>query len=145
MPTLKKFPWVSLALLLVTYITLGWLLSALHAPWPVWVIVVVCVLLLAASLSSPWSKIRYSFAPLFKSDTRTFLIATLGAFLSVVVITWLPAFAHALVVVSAGTLFKLDAQTSGLSERQAFWLLAIVSLVGLGLGAVAQPLIYFNP
>ena len=144
MPTMKNFPWVSVALLLVTYITLGWLLSSLHAHLPVWVIVVVIVLLLAASLASPWSKIRDGFARLFKSDTRTFLIATLGAFLTVVAITWLPAFAHALVVVSAGTLFKIDAQTAGLSERQAFLLLAVVSLVGLALGAVAQPLIYFN-
>jgi hypothetical protein len=138
MPTLKKFPWVSLTLLLVTYSTLGWLLIAFHDPLIVWVIVVVGVLLLAAALSSPWSRIRDGLARLFKSDTRAFLVAVVAAFLSVVIITWLHIFAHALVTISAGTLVKLDAQTAGLTERQTFWLLSIVSLVGLGLGGVAQ-------
>ena len=138
MPTLKKFPWVSLALLLVTYSTLGWLLSAFHDPLVVWVTIVVGVLLLAAALSSPWSKIRDDFARLFKSDTRAFFVAVAGAFLTVAIISWLHIFAHALVVISANTLVRLDAQTAGLSERQVFWILAIVSLAGLGLGRIAQ-------
>lgn len=142
---LKKFPWVSLALLLVTHSTLGWLLSAFHDPWFAWVMVVVGVLLLAAVLSSPWSKIRDGFALLFKSDTRAFFIAVAAALLMVLIISCLHIFAHALVVTSADTLVRLDAQTAGLSERQAFWILAILSLVGLGLGALAQTLIYFNP
>jgi hypothetical protein len=140
MPTLKKFPWVSLALLLVAYTALGWLLSDFHNPLVVWVIIVTGVLLLAAALSSPWSKIRDGLARFFKSDTRAFLFAVASAFLSVVFFTWFHLFAHALVVISAGTLVRLDAQTTGLSERQVFWLLAIVSLIGLGLGGVAQRL-----
>lgn len=116
----------------------------------VWVIVVVGILLLAAELSSPWSKIRDGLASLFKSDNRAFFFGVAAAFLSVVIITWFHIFAHALVVISAATLVKLDAQTARLSERQTFWLLAIVSLVGLGLGRLAQhlylqTLIYFNP
>ena len=150
MPTLKKFPWVSLTLLLVTYSTLGWLLTEFHDPMIVWVIVVVFILLLAAELSSPWSKIRDSLASLFKSDTRAFVFAVAIALMSVVIITWFHIFAHALVVISASTLVKLDAQTARLSQRQTFLLMAIVSLVGLGLGRLAQhlylqTLIYFNP
>ena len=149
MPTLKKFPWVSLTLLLVTYSTLGWLLTELHDPMIVWVIVVVGILLLAAELSSPWSQIRDGLASLFKSDNRAFFFAVAAVFLSIVTITWFHIFAHALVVISAGTLFKLDAQTAGLSQRQTFWLLGIVSLVGLWLGRLAQhlylqTLIYVN-
>jgi len=140
MPTLKKLPWVSLALLLVTYITLGWILSAVNDPLPVWVIVVGAVLLLAMALSSPWSKIRDGFARIFKSDTRAFLIAVVAAFLLVVIITWLYIFAHVLVVMSVGTLVRLDTQTARWSNRQTFWFLAIVPLVGLGLGAIAQSL-----
>jgi 4-hydroxybenzoate polyprenyltransferase len=60
MPTLKKVPWLSIALLLATYSTLGWLLSAYHNPWFVWVIVVVGILLLAAALSSPREKFKDS-------------------------------------------------------------------------------------
>lgn len=138
MLTLKEFPWVSLTLLLVTYSTLGWLLSAFHDPVSVWVIIVTGTLLLATVLSSPWSKLRAHFTHLFKSDTRAFLFAVIVALSSVVIITWLHIFAHALVVISAGILVRLDAQTFGLSEKQAFLLLVIVSLLGLGLGGVAQ-------
>lgn len=120
MPTLKKLPWVSLTLLLVTYITLGWILSAVNDPLPIWVIVAGAVLLLAMALSSPWSKIRDSFARIFKSDTRAFLIAVVAAFLLVIIITWLYIFAHVLVVVSVGTLVRLDTQTARWSNRQTF-------------------------
>ena len=138
MPTLKKLPWVSIALLLVTYSTLGWLLTAFHDPLFVWGIIVVGVLLLAATLSSPWSKIRDEFTWLFKSDTRALFVAVATAFLTVAIISWLHIFAHALVVISANTLVRLDAQTAGLSERHIFWILAIISLAGLALGGVAQ-------
>ena len=141
MPTLKKFPWVSLTLLLVTYIILGWLLSAFHGPWFVWVTVAVGVFLLAAWLSSPWSEIRGFLAPLFRTDTRAFVIATVFAFLSVVIVTWVNIFFHILVVLSAGTLVKLDSQTCGLSPRQTFWIMGSVSLAGLGLGWVVQTFI----
>lgn len=135
---MNKLPWTSAVLLLVTYITLGWLLSASHDPLYVWVTIAVGVLLLSASLSSPWSKLRNNFTRLFKSDTRAFLVAVVAAFVSVLIITWLHIFVHALVVISAGTLVRLDAQAAGLSQSQTFWLLTILSLVGLGLGGVAQ-------
>jgi len=140
MPTLKKLPWVSLTLLLVTYITLGWILSAINDPLPIWVIVVGTVLLLAMALSSPWSKIRDGFADLVKSDNRAFLVAVVTALMIVFIITWLHIFAHVLVVISTTTLVRLDTQTARWSNRQTFWFLVNVPLVGLGLGAVAQTL-----
>lgn len=140
MLTLKEVPWVSLVLLLVAYSTLGWLLSALHDPSVVWGIIVIGVLLLAAALSSPWSKIRDSLAPFFISDTKAFLFAVVAALLIVAIISWFHVSTHAMVVISAGILVKLDAQTNRLSQRQVFWLLAIVSLIGLGLGGIAQHL-----
>jgi hypothetical protein len=140
MPTLKKLPWVSLTLLLVTYITLGWILSAVNDPLPIWVVVVGAILLLAMALSSPWSQIRDGFAQLVKSDSRAFFVAVVTAFAIVLIITWLYIFGHILVVISASTLVKLDTQTARWSNRQTFWFLAIIPLVGLGLGAVAQTL-----
>lgn len=139
--TLKKLPWGSLALLLVTYSTLGWLLSAFKDPWFVWVIIIIGVLLLAGSLSSPWSKIRDDFARLFKSDNRAFFVAVVAAFLTVVIVSWLHVFAHAFVVTSAVLLVRLDVQTAGFTESQAFWILTIVSLVGLGLGGLAHQIL----
>lgn len=143
MSTLKKIPWLSLALLLVTYSTLGWLLSAFHNPWFVWVIIVVGVLLLAAALSSPREKFK-DRSSLFKSNTKTFFFVVMAAFLSVILLSRLHIFVHALVIISAATLFRLDAQAARLSNKQVFWILVIVSLAGLGLGLAAQTVIYVN-
>ena len=143
MPTLKKLLWVSLALLLITYSTLGWVLAAFHYPWFVWVMIVVVIVLLAAFLSSPEAKFRDS-SHLFKSDTRTFLFVVAAAFLSVIIIWMLHIFAHALVTISAAILVRLEAQESRLSNRQSFWILEVVSLAGLGLGAAAQTVIHLN-
>lgn len=143
MPTLKKLPWVSLALLLITYSTLGWQISASHNPWLVWIIIIAGALVVAALLSSP-SATFTNGSSFLKSDTRSFLVLIAAAFLSVVVIWRLHIFAHALVTVSSGTLFRLDAQKAGLSNRQTFWIMALGSLAGLGLGAAVQIVIYFN-
>ena len=138
MPTLKQAPWISLGLLLVTYSILGWLLSAFSNSWWLWASFLLCVLLSAKALSASWTTIRDSLFELFKSDSRTFLVAVTTAFLTVVIITWLHIFVHAMVAVSSGILVRLDLQTVGLSERQVFWVLLGVSLAGLGLGVAAQ-------
>ncbi len=143
MPTLKKLPWVSLTLLLITYSTLGWVLAAFDYPWLVWVMIVVVILLLAAFLSSPGTKFRDN-SRLFKLDTRTFFLVVATAFLSVIIIWRLHIFVHALVTISAAILVRLEAQEARLSDRQTFWILAIISLAGLGLGAAAQTVIYLN-
>lgn len=142
MPTLKKLPWVSLALLLVTYSTLGWILATFHEPGFIWVIIVVLILLLAAFLSSPGAKFRDNF--LFKSPTRTFFFIVAAAFFSVIILWRLHIFVRALVTILAAILVRLEAQESRLSNRQTFWILAIISLAGLGLGAVTQTVIALN-
>ncbi len=148
MPTVKNLPWVSLALLLVTHSILGWqlsafLLSGATAAWAVWLwtIVVGADLLLAAAISSPWSKLQDDFASLLKSDSRAFLVAVIFAFLSVVTITWLHIFIHILVVMCADILVRLETQSVKWSPKQSFWFLVIFSLAGLGLGALAQTLL----
>lgn len=99
--------------------------------------------MVAALLSSPSTKLTNN-SGFFKSDTRSFFFLVAGAFLSVIIIWQLHIFAHALVTISSGILFKLDAQKAGLSNKKAFWIIAIVSLAGLGLGAVVQIALYFT-
>lgn len=143
---LKNFPWVSFTLLLVTHSIVGWQLStvldwkvsSINGFWLPWVAVVIADLLLAVALSTPWVEVKHDFAGLFKSDGRTFGVAVILAFLSVVIITWLHVFVHILVVVAAGTLFNLDAYTARWTHRQSFCLLVVISLIGLGIGALVQ-------
>jgi len=144
MLSLKKFPWFSLSLLLITYITLGWLLTASRDPWYAWVIVGVGVVLLNVLLSSPWSQIRRSLSRLLQSDTKVFLASVIAAFLSAIIVTWLHVSLHALLVIASGTLFKLDVQTAKLSASQTFWILCVVSLIGLCLGRATQFLLYLR-
>lgn len=144
MLTWKKIPWLSLVLLLVTYSTLGWILSAFSESWFIWMLTILGIVLLDLWLSSSWSKIRDHFVRLFKSDSRTFLVAVAAAFLTVFIITWLHIFVHILVIISSGILARLDTQVAGLREWQVFWTLLIISLVGLGLGTIAQTLIGYS-
>lgn len=132
--------WISLLLLLATYITLGSLMSTINAPWDLWLLVIVAVLLMDVALSSSWSKVRAFLSPLFKSDTRALITAAFLAFLSVIILTWLNISTHIIVVLCTGTLVKLDAQKAQLSQKQTFWMMLVVSLVGLAVGAVAQTL-----
>lgn len=134
---IKKVSWVSLTLLLITYITVGRLLSEAQQPVLAWVVITLSILLLAALLSSPRSRFR-NISRFFKSDTRTFLFIVVAAFLSVVVFWRLHIFVHALIAISAATLVKLEAQAVRLTNKQTFWLIVIVSLAGLGLGSVLQ-------
>lgn len=150
----SKIPLVSLTLLVVTHAIFGWQLHALmgldlpthnqFAAPPsilVWVIVIIANLLLARALSTPWTQRRKKFIDLFKTDNRALLFAVILAFLSVVIITWLHTFVHILVVIAAGMLVRIDFQTARWSCTRIFWLLAIASIVGLGLGVVAQRLL----
>lgn len=137
----KKVPWLAVLLLLAAYITLGWVLSTLQAFWLVWVVVALASLLLAAAFSSSWTEIRDKFANLFSSDSKTFLIAVIAAFTSVIFIAWLHIFVHALVVSCAVLLVKLDMQAASFRERQVFLLISAVSLLGLSIGWIANNII----
>lgn len=151
MSPLKKLPWFSLVLLLVTYSILGWRSSSVHGFWVIWLgvpsswvillLVVAGALLIAVSLTSALPIVTDIIGFTLKSDTRAFLVVSIGAFLTVLIICWLPVFAHILIVVSANSLARLDLQTARFTQWQAFWILSIVSLAGLGLGWVAHSLI----
>lgn len=138
----QKNPWLAILLLLVTYITLGWLLSTWQSFWLIWVVVVLCSLLLAAIFSSPWMEIRDMFANLFASDSKAFLFAVIAAFVSVIIISWLHVFAHALVITCAVLLVKLDLQAAKFRDKQIFVLISVVSLLGLFIGWITNNIIH---
>jgi len=88
MSSLEKLPWSPS--LLVTYIILGWLLSALHERWFVWLMVVVGVLMIIAALSTV-VKIKDGLTGLLKSGI--FFGAVAVALLSFAIICMLHIFA----------------------------------------------------
>ncbi|MFS0514581.1 hypothetical protein ACEYW6_07640 [Nostoc sp. UIC 10607] len=139
---LKRVPWVSLALVLLSYSTLGWVISETRAPLFVWLVTVVAILILIVTLTTPWPKMTYYFSILLKSNTRSFGVAVLAAFLFFIMIAWFRIFLDTLLIISATILVRIDFQIAGLREGLAFWTASIFSLTGLALGALIYKLIY---
>lgn len=136
MSILKKIPWVSLVLVLLSYSTLGWAISETKAPWFVWLAVVLAVLLLLLTLATPSSSMTQFPTILFKSNTRTFIFAVSAAFMLFMIVAWFHVFLDGLLMISAAILARIDFQAAGFREVQTFSTTSIFSLAGLGLGAV---------
>lgn len=137
----KKLPWASLLLLVFTYGIFGWLISASDMSWLLWLMGAVYILLIALALTAPYRLIKACYTNVLKSDTRAFMSVILGAFVAVIIINWIEVFIRILVLISAGALVRLDLQTAGYSNGQAFGIIVSVSLSGFGLGVLANQLL----
>lgn len=141
MSILKRLPFVSLILLLFTYTTLGWVISKAYTPWFLWLLAVIAILLLLGSLTISWRKLtNYSFV-LLKSNLKSFIISVLGAFLFFLMIAEFQIFLGILVILAAAILGKIDFQTAGFTDTQAFCFLSLFSLTGLALGALIHKIV----
>ncbi|MBO1050348.1 MAG: hypothetical protein HEQ27_15300 [Dolichospermum sp. JUN01] len=136
MSILKKIPWFSLTLILLSYSTLGWIILEEKAPWYVRLITVVTILLSLILLTNPWLKLDDYSRIFFKSNARTFLVAILAAFLFFLMIAWFRVFLDTLLILSATILAKIDFQAVGLKPALAFGCISFCSLLGLGIGAL---------
>ncbi|MBW4672503.1 MAG: hypothetical protein KME52_00175 [Desmonostoc geniculatum HA4340-LM1] len=141
MSILKRVPWVSLALVLLSYSTLGWVISETHPPMFVWSVIVIAILLLILTLTTPWPKVTYYYTIVFESNVRAFGVAVLGAFLFFIMLAWFRIFLDTLLIISATILVRIDFQVAGLKKKLAFWSASIVSLTGLVLGVLIYKLV----
>jgi hypothetical protein len=141
MSILKRLPWLSLFLLILTYGHLGWIISTIKAPWFVWLVIAIANFFLMTGLTASWVRIASSFGFIFKSDSKTFIFAVLAALLFFVMIAKFRLFLDTLVIVAAIILAKLDFQTARFKESQAFWISFCFSLASLAVGALIEKLI----
>ncbi|MDZ8188171.1 MAG: hypothetical protein RMX96_25370 [Nostoc sp. ChiSLP02] len=141
MSFLKTVPWVSLALVLLSYSTLGWVVSETHPPMFVWSAIVAAILLLILTLTTPWPKVTYYYTIVFESNVRAFGVAVLAAFLFFIMVAWFRVFLDTLLIFSATILVRIDFQVAGLKKKLAFWCASIFSLTGLVLGAFIYNLV----
>ncbi|WP_335337740.1 hypothetical protein [Nostoc piscinale] len=74
MSIVKKLPWTSLLLVLISYSTLGWVLSEAHMPLSLWIVIVVGILVLLSSLAVPFLAMANYSSVFFESSIRTFFI-----------------------------------------------------------------------
>ncbi|HYW20754.1 MAG TPA: hypothetical protein VE956_15915 [Nodularia sp. (in: cyanobacteria)] len=136
MSIVKTLPWISLVLVMFSYTTLGWALSDTQAPLYVWIIFILAVLVLVYSLTITRSAISKYSQLLLQSNIRSFAVATFGAFLFFIMLAWFRIFLNALLIISVGILARIDCQTAGYKQGQAFLITLIFSLAGLALGKV---------
>jgi hypothetical protein len=135
MSIVKKLPCISLVLVILSYSALGWVLAESRVPGFVWLIFVPIVLFVVGSFTSPLSSVTKYSNILFRSNTRTFAVAVLGAFLFFAMLAWFQLFLDCLLIVSAAILARIDFQVSGFTEWQAFWITFAISLIGIACGA----------
>jgi hypothetical protein len=131
----KRLPWISLFLVWMSFSTLGWVLSETHTPWFSWIVVVIAVLLLLASLTAPLSTVANYSIIFLKSSSRSFLVAIFGAFLFFLMVAWFRLFLDTLLIIAAAVLARIDFQTAGFKEAQAFVITSLFSLAGIAGGA----------
>lgn len=136
---MRKNSWLSLTLLFVTYFCLGWKLSEFDIPpHLVWFLSVTVSLVLSIVLSFPLRDTKTFIMRWLSTDMGAFLSIIVGALVAVIVVTWLHLFTTCLILISAGSLARLDIQVSGFKKWRSFGILASVSLTGLALGGAIE-------
>lgn len=135
---MKKFPWISLGLLFLTYSIFGWLLSVWSSSWQIWLIAVALILLILLAVTEP---VRLLTIFSLKSDVKAFFVLITITFVVVLILRWLPIFAHIFVLISAAMLARLDLQFTRFSRVKVFLVLAVVSLTGMFLGLLINRLL----
>ncbi|BAY38879.1 hypothetical protein NIES2111_32280 [Nostoc sp. NIES-2111] len=135
MSIVKRLPWLALILLMLSYSSLGWVLSNMQAPWFAWVTLVLTTVFLIGTITAPYSDISIYSNVLLASSIRSFFVAVAGAFFFFLMIAWFRVFLDTLLIVCAVLLTRIDFQANDFTEWQAFIATFIFSIAGVGLGA----------
>ncbi|NER39592.1 MAG: hypothetical protein F6J93_37585 [Oscillatoria sp. SIO1A7] len=131
---IEKNTWLSLFLLLLVNINLGWVLSQSGAGLLGWLLTIASILLIAEVVASPWELIKNVTTRWLQSHTRAFIGVILSAFCAVLILTWFHISAHLLLLIVATSIGRIDLQETDYQNIQAFLILAILSVSGLCIG-----------
>ena len=129
-----KLPWTSLAILIVTYATFGWILFGWTENRLIWLLAAVGSIAAAGVVTYPSRSVSIGFGGFFKTDTRAFILILGASVTSVLLLTWLQLFVDTVILFTAGLLVSLDLKTSGWSKVFSLFLLIGWQLLGLSLG-----------
>ncbi|MEO1374846.1 MAG: hypothetical protein AAFW70_11095 [Cyanobacteria bacterium J06635_10] len=138
---IKKLPWVSLTILLLTYGVFGWILSQKNLSIFAWLLIVIGLLFLIGTLTTPWSTTSKFIRVLFNTKLKSFGFAVVSAFLFFMIFARFRIFLDMMLIISATILVRLDFQTAGFREIQAFCFTCVFSIAGLMLGILCKQFI----
>lgn len=122
----------------------GWMLSTVTQALQVWIIAGSFLLLMDMGLTAPLTLIDVLFGTWLTSDKRAFVTVLVLSFGLVVAITWLEFFVRVLVLLAAGTLFRLDLQRAKFRRWQALTILLFTCAMGYSLGIITHERIASN-
>ena len=128
-----KLPWSSLALLIVTYATFGWLLFGWTENRQIWLLAAIGSMMVAGIVTYPSRTVSFIFGGL-KTDTRAFILIVGASVTSVLLLTWLQFFVDTILLSTAGFLVSLDLKTRGWSKVFSVFSLIGWQLLGLSIG-----------
>ncbi len=134
---LRKLPWASLGMIVLTYGVFGWLMSAsLVSPFLPWFgtvyILIVIIVLTILPLRNSQKKLDYWL----QSKLRSLITLILGAFAVVIIFSWLELFMRILLLIASALLVRIDLIAKGLSKGQIFLVLLTFGLGSYGLGVL---------
>ena len=156
MAWLKKFPGLSLFLLLLTYGVEGWLYGSWGARFLansnllieladrtrfgiLYGVAIAIILFCVIALTSPISLVAVSLDGWLRSDARAFISIFLGAFAFTIIVQKVDYFARFLVFVACALLLKLDLQLMGYNR----WLCTSILIVFCWLGFTGGILAFY--
>ena len=134
MSILARLPWISLVLALLTYCSLGWVISKTYMSNFALLATAIAVLLLVAAITTPWVELANYSNFVFKSNFRTFAVTVFGAFALFLIVAKFRLFLDTLVIIAATILVRIDFQSAGLKQIHSFGIMSIISLCGLAIG-----------
>lgn len=131
---IKKLPWASLEMMILTYGVFGWLMSASTiSPWlpllGAFYLMVVITILTLLSLRN----LQTQLDSWFQSKLRSLITLILGAFAMAVIVSWLEIFIRTLVLLAAALLVRIDLIAQGFSRGHIFLVLSITALGSYGM------------
>jgi hypothetical protein len=129
-----KLPWTSLALLLLTHTTFGWLLYDWTSDRNIWLAVAFAISILGGFITYPSKSVAMSFGGFFKTDTRGLILIVLTSLTSVILLTWVQFFVDTIVLCAAGLLVSLDLKVRGWNKSISLLLIIGWQLLGMSAG-----------
>lgn len=116
----------------------GWKVSSVTEALPILLIVGVLLLLMDMGLTAPITLIDLFFGKWLTSDKTAFLKIFVFALGFTIFITWIHIFVRGLVLLAAGTLFRLDLQQAKFKRWQSLMILLLTCVISYTIGVVGH-------
>lgn len=132
----RKFPWLSASLLLISYAIFSKLIITTSHLWSSIISAAILGVFLALMLMSPLTNSEKILIKWFRSDTIAFMSLLMLAAFASILLNWFKVFVPVIMVLCAEALVRIDLQTAEFGYFSSLAVLIIVTWMGLGLGWV---------